>query len=114
MSEQEPVTMVDVFEIPREDVEVFKAGWRERAALMSTRPGFRDARLLEAVSDGERFQLINVARWDSEEAWRAANGQADMQTARQKVSDDPRQRVVANTGLYRAAVTVHAPDHADA
>lgn len=39
-----PVTFLTIFEIPREDVEAFKDGWRERIALVDGAPGFRAAR----------------------------------------------------------------------
>ena len=34
-----PVTLINVFEMPTEHAEAFIAGWRERAALMSSKPG---------------------------------------------------------------------------
>ncbi|MFD2417858.1 antibiotic biosynthesis monooxygenase family protein [Amycolatopsis pigmentata] len=97
-----PVTFINVFEIPREDVEVFKAGWRRLAGIMASAPGFRDARLHEAISGETRFQLVNVAQWDSEEAWRAAAANPEMRTASQEAGADPVfQRAIQNTGLYR-------------
>jgi heme-degrading monooxygenase HmoA len=62
-----------IFEIPREDVGAFTAGWRERIALVDGAPGFRGAQLLEAVSEDERFQLVKVTQWDSREAQQAAS-----------------------------------------
>jgi len=67
-----PVTLINVFEVPTEHVEAFIAGWRERAALMSTKPGFLDTRLHRALSPQDRFQLVNVAHWETPEAMHAA------------------------------------------
>jgi hypothetical protein len=41
---------------------------------MSTHPGFRDTRLHRAPSPEGRFQLVNVAHWDSAESYAAARG----------------------------------------
>ena len=62
------VTLINVFEVPAGHVEVFITQWRERAALMSSKPGFLDSRLHRALSPKSRFQLVNVARWESPEA----------------------------------------------
>ncbi len=101
----EPVTFINVFEIARAEVEAFKAAWRELAGIMASAPGFRHAQLHEAVSDETRFQLVNVAHWDSEQAWRDAAGNPEMQAAARRVGADPMvQRVVQNTGLYRSVI----------
>lgn len=106
-----PVTFINVFEIPREDVEAFKAAWRELAGIMASAPGFRDAQLHEAISDETRFQLINVAHWDSEQAWRDAAGNPQMQAAARRVGAEPvTQRAIQNTGLYRSVVTFGTED----
>jgi hypothetical protein len=60
-----PVTLINVFDVPAEHVEAFIAAWRERAALMSTKPGFLDTRLHRALSPQTRFQLVNIAHWET-------------------------------------------------
>src|ERR1700712_327189 len=74
-----PVTFLNIFEIPREDVAAFTVGWRERIALVDGAPGFRGAQLLEAVSEDERFQLVNVTQGDRPGG--AAGGALDGGTA---------------------------------
>jgi heme oxygenase (mycobilin-producing) len=98
----ETVTFINVFEIAREDLETFTTGWRELAGIMASAPGFRGAQLHEAVSGETRFQLVNVARWDSEQAWRDAAANPEMRAAAQRAGFDRLGgRVVQNTGLYR-------------
>lgn len=102
----EPVTFINVFEIPREDLEAFKAGWRQLAQIMASAPGFCDAQLHEAISGETRFQLINVAHWGSEQAWRDAAANPEMQAAARQVGNAPTaQRAVQSTGLYRPTVS---------
>lgn len=102
---EDDVTFINVFEIAREDLEGFKAGWTRLAGIMASAPGFRGARLHEAISGDTRFQLVNVAHWESEQAWRDAAANPEMRAAVTEIADDPAQRTaVHNTGLYREVV----------
>ncbi|KNB53796.1 antibiotic biosynthesis monooxygenase family protein [Streptomyces caatingaensis] len=95
-----PVTFVNVIEVPADQVERFVATWRERARIMSTAPGFRDSRLHRALSSETRFQLINVAHWDSRGAWQAAMANPEFRARMRALEDDPDITVSANPALY--------------
>jgi heme-degrading monooxygenase HmoA len=64
-----PVTFINVFEVAVEQIDTFITQWRERAKIMSTALGFLDSRLHRALSSWTRFQVLNVAHWDSRLAW---------------------------------------------
>lgn len=98
--EDGPVTLINVFEIPAEQVDAFIEGWAERARIMSTRPGFRDAMLHRALSPDGRFQLVNVGHWDSVEAFTAAQENPEFQASRARVAQQAPQ-AMANPQLYR-------------
>jgi heme oxygenase (mycobilin-producing) len=66
------VTLINVVEIPADQIYQFMVGWKQRADIMSTLPGFRDYALHRALLPESRFQLVNVAHWDSREAFEAA------------------------------------------
>jgi heme-degrading monooxygenase HmoA len=68
-----PVTFINcmVVEPGRED-EAF-AVWREINAYMVTKRGYRWHRLHRRSEPTAPFGQINVARWESAEAWRAAH-----------------------------------------
>lgn len=102
----EPITFLNIFEIPREDVETFTDGWRDRIALVAGAPGFRGAQLLEALSPDERFQLVNVTQWDSVEAQREATAAPALQASVATARNDRRQRATPNPGFYRVAASV--------
>jgi heme-degrading monooxygenase HmoA len=104
-----PVTLINVFEVPTEHVEVFIAQWRERAALMSTKPGFLDSRLHRALSSQTRFQLINVAHWESREAWQAATADTEFQARISAVTAEAQVPISANPALYQVAVEFSGP-----
>ncbi|MFE3444140.1 antibiotic biosynthesis monooxygenase family protein [Nocardia sp. NPDC059180] len=90
------VTFINVLEVPAEQVDAFIEQWRGRAALMRTAPGFRDVRLHRALLPDARFQLVNVAHWDSVEACEAAGiNQAVVASV-----DEARKVASANPALY--------------
>jgi len=95
-----PVTLINVFEVPSEHVDVFIAHWRERAALMSTKPGFLDSRLHRALSSQTRFQLVNVAHRESREAWQAATADTEFQERISAVTAEAQMPISANPALY--------------
>ncbi|MGX1805888.1 antibiotic biosynthesis monooxygenase family protein [Nocardia sp. NPDC055321] len=90
------VTFINAIELPADQVDAFIEQWRERAALMRTAPGFRDVRLHRSLLPDTRFQLVNVAHWDSAEACEAAG----MNPAVVSSVDRARQVATANPGLY--------------
>ncbi|MFP5019602.1 antibiotic biosynthesis monooxygenase family protein [Pseudonocardia phyllosphaerae] len=106
----ETTTFINVFEIPRDDVPAFKESWAELSRIMAAAPGFRGAQLHEAVSGETRFQLVNVAHWDSEQAWRDAAANPEMQAAARRPGAEPLMRAVHNTGLYRPALTLEGQE----
>jgi heme oxygenase (mycobilin-producing) len=98
------VTLINVIEIAADEVESFVAGWHERAEFMRTKPGFRDYQLHRALLPDSRFQLINIARWDSVEAFRAAT--ADPEFLRQvQAVGDRELHLAANPALYRVVLS---------
>lgn len=106
------VTFVNVIELPAEQVDAFLAGWRERADFMRHQPGFRDYALHRAVLPDSRFQLINIAHWDSQEAFRSATADPAFRDQIQALSADPELDATANPGLYEvvhASAETHSP-----
>ena len=87
------ITFINVFEIPADRLDEFIEQWQDRAKLMREAPGFRDLRLHRAISSDARFQLVNVARWDSAEACEAAGGNpavvASVESARRVADANP-------------------------
>ncbi|MBC3991818.1 antibiotic biosynthesis monooxygenase [Streptomyces sp. AC563] len=103
------VTFINVFEIDAEHLDGFLARWQERAALMSTKPGFLDSRLHRARSSQTRFQLVNVSHWASEEEYAAAGADPEFQRRTKAASESTQAPVVPNPGLYDVAVEFVGP-----
>ncbi|WP_407549056.1 antibiotic biosynthesis monooxygenase family protein [Streptomyces sp. Pv4-95] len=102
--ENSSVTFINVFEVAAEHVDAFVARWERRAALMSTKPGFLDTRLHRARASDSRFQLVNVAHWESQEAWEAATADPDFRERTRAAREDERLPVTASPSLYDVAV----------
>ena len=107
-----PVTLINVFEVEPEKLEVFLARWRERAELMRKQPGFRSLRLHRALSPDARFQVVNVAEWDSADALHTAQAQESWREKALRAADE--LGFTAHPAVYRVAfeITETASSHA--
>jgi len=68
----DPLVLVNLFTLPPHAVNGFVEGWPVSTAQLAHAPGFRGTRLHRAVSPESRYQIVNIARWDSAEQWQAA------------------------------------------
>ena len=100
--ENVPVTLINVFEIGADDVESFLQQWQERAEFLGRQPGFRSLRLHRALNPDARFQLVNVAEWDSSEALHAATAQDVFQQSAQRSMQE--FAVAAHPAIYRVVI----------
>ena len=98
------VTFINVFEVPVEQIDTFIAHWRELAKIMSAAPGFREARLHRALSSQTRFQIINVAHWESRQAWEAATANPEFEEGLRALTEDTEVQFSANPALYEVVV----------
>jgi heme-degrading monooxygenase HmoA len=97
------VTFINVFEISADDIDGFMAEWKERAEFMRTQRGFRSFRLYRALSPDARYQLVNVAEWDTADDLRAATSDERFQAS--ILRSAAQYDVSASPAVYRAAVT---------
>jgi heme-degrading monooxygenase HmoA len=104
-----PVTFINVFEVPVEQIETLIAHWRELAKIMSAARGFREARLHRALSSQTRFQIINVANWESPKAWEAAVANPEFQEGLRALAEDTDVQITANPALYEVVVDYGDP-----
>ena len=107
-----PVTLINVFEVPDEHADAFVEGWRQRAALMSQKPGFLDTRLHRALSSQARFRFVNVAHWENGEAFRDATADTEFREQIAAATADPRVPISANPGLYEVVAGYGDPRRA--
>ena len=67
-----PVVLINPFEVPAGEEERFLALWRETAEQVKGQPGFLGTRLHRARHPDARFRFVNIALWESEEAFHEA------------------------------------------
>jgi heme-degrading monooxygenase HmoA len=107
-SSDRPITVINIFEVPAGQAGEFIAQWRVRAEIMAAAPGFRDTRLHRAVSARARFQLVNVAHWDSQADLDAAQRSDAFQDRIRALREDPQLRFSAYPALYEIAAILTA------
>lgn len=78
----EPVVLINAFEVPPGDDEEFVAAWEHAKELLRTQPGFIDAALHRSLGPDAEFRYVNVARWASPAAFRAATNQPEFRALR--------------------------------
>lgn len=69
------VILINPFEVPDgTNDEDFLRGWQRAADYMRQQPGFVSTRLHRALRPDARFRFVNVAEWESPQAFQAAVG----------------------------------------
>ena len=70
-----PVALINPFVVPAEKEAEFLQAWNETTRHFSSNPGFIETHLHKnaGVGDGT-FQYINIALWESAEAWNSTHG----------------------------------------
>ena len=66
------VILINPFEVPEGKEAKALATWERVRDWMKRQPGYISTRLHRAVTPDARFKLINVAEWESVEAFQAA------------------------------------------
>ena len=72
-----PVILANTFQVEPEDVDALLEAWAADAAYLRTKPGFISTQLHRGVAGSSTF--LNVAVWESVEAFRAAFGDPKFQ-----------------------------------
>jgi len=68
----EPMVLINAFEVPGDQAEQFIAAWEKTRDYLQSQPGYIDTTLHQAVTPEADFQFVNVARWETAEAFLAA------------------------------------------
>lgn len=74
-----PMVFMNVFHVAPEEVEEFMAAWTADGEFMKEQPGYISTQLHRGVAGSTTF--INVAQWQSVEAFRAAAGNPEFQAS---------------------------------
>ena len=66
------VTLINVFEVPDGRLETVVEAWEAARDFLSREPGYVATALHRSLQPDDRFRLINIAVWESPEAFAAA------------------------------------------
>lgn len=67
------VTLINVYEVPVGSEEETLLAWERARDFMRQQPGYVCTRLHRALDGGARFAFVNVAQWESAQAFQAAS-----------------------------------------
>jgi heme-degrading monooxygenase HmoA len=77
----EPIVLINAFEVPERDDDAFLAGWELQREFLSAQAGYRSTTLHRSLSPDANFRFVNVARWESAQAFRDATSQPEFRNA---------------------------------
>ncbi len=79
-----PVILINPFEVPEGKDDEFLIHWSELADRLRQEPGFTSTRLHKSLDPKAKFRYVNVAEWESREAFERATGKVIDQEYRAK------------------------------
>jgi len=68
-----PFDFINLLEVPEDEMDQFVTDWKRRSAVMGQEAGFISADLEKSLLKDHKYQIINVAHWQSYNAWVDAN-----------------------------------------
>jgi heme-degrading monooxygenase HmoA len=75
------VVLINAFEVPVGQDEAFLAGWDKARDFLRTQEGYLSTRLHRSIAPNADFRYVNVALWESADAFRAATAQPGFREA---------------------------------
>lgn len=75
------VVLINAFEVPVDGDETFLASWERTRGVLREQPGYLATRLHRSLSPEAAFRFVNIARYTSPQAFRAAIGQPGFREA---------------------------------
>jgi heme-degrading monooxygenase HmoA len=79
--QREPVVLINAFEVPEGADEAFLKGWERSRDFLARQEGYLSARLHRSLSPDADFRFVNVALWESEQAFRDATSRPEFRNA---------------------------------
>ncbi len=67
------VTLINVFEVPEGALDEAIEAWARGRDFLQTQPGYVSTALHQSIAPDAKFALINVAIWESPDAFKAAS-----------------------------------------
>ena len=97
--DNEPVTLINAFVVPAGKEKEAVDFWQNAADFMKLQPGYISTALHQAILPDAKFHLINVAKWESVEAYQNAS-----KARRAQSGAKPPEGVVPYPSLYEVII----------
>ena len=68
----QPAVLINVFEVPGNKLDETIASWEKARDFLKAQPGFISTKLHRSLAPSARFQLVNVALWETPADYQAA------------------------------------------
>ena len=68
----QPLVLINAFEVPPDRDDDFIRGWEAARDYLETQPGYVDTALHQALSPEADFRFVNIAHWETADAFQAA------------------------------------------
>jgi heme-degrading monooxygenase HmoA len=77
----EAVVLINAFEVPEGEDDAFLQGWERAREFLSRQEGYVSTRLHRSLLPEADFRFVNVALWESAQAFRDATTQPEFGNA---------------------------------
>ena len=72
MNADQPLVLINAFEVPDGSDDEFVAAWRSARDFLQSQPGYVETALHQTVMPESEFRFVNVAHWRTAEDFQAA------------------------------------------
>ena len=73
MSDDDAIVLINPFVVPADKLGETIIMWEQARDYLQTQPGYISTALHQSLAPDATFQLINVAKWESAEAFQTAS-----------------------------------------
>jgi heme-degrading monooxygenase HmoA len=80
MMKDDPVVLINAFEVPEGDDEVFLEHWEQARGFLSRQEGYLSTQLHRSLSPLADFRFVNVALWRSAQSFQAATTKPEFES----------------------------------
>lgn len=92
---KEHVVLINTFTVPEGKIEESIVFWEKSRDFLKGQPGYVSTKLHKSLKPDATFELINVAVWESAEAFMAAS-----QNMRSELKESPVEGLTGDPALY--------------
>ena len=82
------ITVINPFEVPQGREDEALSMWEAFAEYFRKQPGYISTKLHKAINPDAKFHLVNIAEWESVEAFQAALSNPELQNIAKDLPSD--------------------------